>query len=49
MFFTVSCVEWDVFDVSFKCPPYQLSMVRDMPTTVVTGSGESGFDFGEGA
>ena len=36
-------------DVSFKCPPYQLSMVRDMPTTVVTGSGESGFDSGEGA
>ena len=36
-------------DVSFKCLPYQLSMVCDMPTMVVTGSGESGFDSGEGA
>jgi hypothetical protein len=36
-------------DVSFKCVPYQLSMVRDMPTMVVTGNGESGFDSGEGA
>ena len=36
-------------DVSYKCPPYQLSMVRAMPTMVVTGSGESGFDSGEGA
>ncbi len=36
-------------DVSFKCLPYQLSMVRDMPTMVITGNGESGFDFGEGA
>ena len=36
-------------DVSFKCLPYQLSMVRDMPTMVVTGNGESGFDSGEGA
>jgi hypothetical protein len=35
--------------VSFKCLPYQLSMVRDMPTMVVTGNGESGFDSGEGA
>ena len=36
-------------DVSFKCPPYQLSTVRDMPTVVVTGNGESGFGSGEGA
>ncbi len=36
-------------DISFKCLPYQLSMVRDMPTMVVTGNGESGFDSGEGA
>ena len=36
-------------DVSFKCMPYQLSMVRDMPTMVFTGNGESGFDSGEGA
>ena len=36
-------------DVSFKCLPYQLSMVREMPTMVVTGNGESGFDSGEGA
>ena len=36
-------------DVSFKCLPYQLSMVRYMPTMVVTGNGESGFDSGEGA
>lgn len=36
-------------DGSFKCVPYQLSMVRDMPTMVVTGNGESGFDSGEGA
>ena len=26
-----------------------ISMVRDMPTMVVTGNGESGFDSGEGA
>lgn len=38
-----------VGDVSFKCVPYQLSMVSDMPTMVVTGNGESGFDSGEGA
>ena len=36
-------------DVSFKCLPYQLSMVDAMPTMVVTGNGESGFDSGEGA
>ena len=36
-------------DVSFKCLPYQLSTVGDMPTVVITGSGESGFDSGEGA
>ena len=36
-------------DVSFKCLPYQLSMVRAMPTMVITGNGESGFDSGEGA
>ena len=36
-------------DVSFKCLPYQLSMVGDMPTMVATGNGESGFDSGEGA
>lgn len=36
-------------DVSFKCLPYQLSMVRALPTMVVTGNGESGFDSGEGA
>jgi hypothetical protein len=36
-------------DVSFKCLPYQLSMVVYVPTMVVTGNGESGFDSGEGA
>ncbi|KAG8170407.1 hypothetical protein JTE90_018060 [Oedothorax gibbosus] len=36
-------------DVSFKCLPYQLSMVGYAPTMVVTGDGESGFDSGEGA
>ena len=36
-------------DVSFKCLPYQLSMVDDLSTMVVTGNGESGFDSGEGA
>lgn len=36
-------------DASFKCLPYQLSMVGSMPTMVVTGNGESGFDSGEGA
>ena len=36
-------------DVSFKCLPYQLSMVGYVPTMVVTGNGESGFDSGEGA
>jgi len=36
-------------DVSFKCLPYQLSMVGYAPTMVVTGNGESGFDSGEGA
>ena len=36
-------------DVSFKCVTYQLSMVSDMLTIVVTGNGESGFDSGEGA
>ena len=35
-------------DVSFKCLPYQLSMVSDLPTMVVTGNGESGFDSGAG-
>ncbi len=34
---------------SFKCLPYQLSMVGSAPTMVVTGNGESGFDSGEGA
>ena len=36
-------------DASFKCLPYQMSMVRDMPTMFVTGNGESGFDSGEAA
>ena len=36
-------------DASFKCLPYQLSMVGSAPTMVVTGDGESGFDPGEGA
>ncbi len=36
-------------DVSFKWLTYQLSMVRYMPTMVITGNGESGFDSGEGA
>ncbi len=31
-------------DASFKCLPYQLSMVGSAPTMVVTGNGESGFD-----
>jgi hypothetical protein len=36
-------------DASFKCLPYQLSMVVYATTMVVTGNGESGFDSGEGA
>ena len=36
-------------DASFKCLPYQMTMVRDLPTMLTTGSGESGFDSGEGA
>jgi hypothetical protein len=36
-------------DASFKCLPYQLSTVGHVPTVVVTGDGESGFDSGEGA
>ena len=36
-------------DVSFKCLPYQVSMVVDMTTMLSTGNGESGFDSGEGA
>ena len=36
-------------DVSFKCLTYQLVSVRGMPTEVLTGNGESGFDSGEGA
>ena len=36
-------------DASFKCLPYQLSMVGSAPTMVVTGNGESEFDSGEGA
>lgn len=36
-------------DASFKCLPYQLSMVVSATTMVVTGNGESGFDSGEGA
>ena len=36
-------------DASFKCLPYQLSMVGSAPTMVVTGNGELGFDSGEGA
>ena len=35
--------------VSFKCLPYQLSIVGYTPTMAVTGNGESGFDSGEGA
>ena len=31
--------------MSFKRLPYQLSMVGYAPTMVVTGDGESGFDF----
>lgn len=36
-------------DASFKCLPYQMTTVRDLPTVLTTGSGESGFDSGEGA
>ena len=36
-------------DESYKCLPYQLSMVDYVSTMVVTGNGESGFDSGEGA
>lgn len=38
-----------VGDGFIECLPYQLSMVGDMPTMVLTGNGESGFDSGEGA
>ncbi len=36
-------------DVSFKCLPYQVSMLVDLTIMLVTGNGESGFDSGEGA
>ncbi len=36
-------------DNSFKRPTYQLSTVGYVPTVVITGNGESGFDSGEGA
>ena len=36
-------------DASFKCLPYQVSMLVDMTIMLVTGNGESGFDSGEGA
>ena len=36
-------------DKPFKCLTYQLSKVSYMPTFVITGDGESGFDSGEGA
>ncbi len=36
-------------DLSFKCLPYQLSMLGAMPNMVITGNGESGFGSGEGA
>ena len=38
-----------VGDESFKWLTYQLSMVGNTPTMVITGNGESGFDSGEGA
>ena len=47
--FLVSCMYLSCNDASFKCLPYQLSMVGSAPTMVVTGNGESGFDSGEGA
>uniref|UniRef100_A0A183TTJ3 SHR-BD domain-containing protein n=1 Tax=Schistocephalus solidus TaxID=70667 RepID=A0A183TTJ3_SCHSO len=34
---------------SLKCLPYQLSMVGDLPTMVITGNWELGFDSEEGA
>lgn len=36
-------------DVSFKCSAYQVSTVADLATVLLTGTGESGFDSGEGA
>ena len=36
-------------DFAMKCLSHQLAMVGDLPTTVMTGNGESGFDSGEGA
>ncbi|KRZ01872.1 hypothetical protein T11_13507 [Trichinella zimbabwensis] len=36
-------------DITFKCLPYQPSMVVYATTMVITGNGESGFDSGEGA
>ena len=36
-------------DRSFKFLTYQLSTVGYWPTVAVTGNGELGFDFGEGA
>ena len=36
-------------DASFKCLPFELSMVGSPPTMVVTDTGESGFDSGKGA
>ena len=35
--------------VSFKFLTYQLSTVGYWPTVAMTGNGELGFDFGEGA
>ena len=34
---------------SFKCSAYQVSTVVDLTTVLLTGTGESGFDSGEGA
>ena len=46
----VTLIAWPCAgDVSFKCMPHQLSKVGDLPTLIITGDGESGFDSGEGA
>ena len=49
-FWITNLTVWPCVDgVSFKCLTYQLSMVSDLLTMVITGNGESVFDSGEGA
>ena len=47
--FVLCCAGLRTGAASFKCLPYQLSIVGYAPTMAITGNGESGFDSGEGA